>query len=68
MVVEPLTNFFVGRARADLRAGQSSVGGMLTAVNRDLETDDLTRRHCARRRVRGRRGLPHQFAQPRLGA
>jgi hypothetical protein len=42
MVVEPLSNYFVGRARKDLRAGQSSVGGMLTAVNRDLETDDLT--------------------------
>ncbi|HEU4724461.1 MAG TPA: DUF5916 domain-containing protein, partial [Candidatus Eisenbacteria bacterium] len=32
---EPLTNFFVGRARRDLRRGNTIVGGMLTAVNRD---------------------------------
>ncbi|HYJ81021.1 MAG TPA: DUF5916 domain-containing protein, partial [Longimicrobiaceae bacterium] len=41
MVVEPLTNFFVGRLRRDLRGGQSYLGGALTAVNRDLETDAL---------------------------
>ena len=41
MVVEPLTNYFVGRLRRDLRAGQSAIGAMVTAVNRDLETDAL---------------------------
>lgn len=34
--VEPLTNYFVGRFRRDLRKGNTVVGGMLTAVNRDL--------------------------------
>jgi len=38
-VAEPLTNYFVGRVRRDGRAGQSSVGAMLTATNRDLGTD-----------------------------
>jgi hypothetical protein len=36
-VVEPLTNYFAGRARRDYRQGATVVGGMLTAVNRDLE-------------------------------
>jgi hypothetical protein len=38
-VAEPLTNYFVGRVRRDGRDGQSSVGAMLTAANRDLSTD-----------------------------
>jgi hypothetical protein len=42
--VEPLSNYFVGRVRRDLRAGQSVVGGMLTAVNRDLDGDLLQAR------------------------
>ncbi len=41
MVVEPMTNYLVGRLRRDLRGGQSAVGGMVTAVNRDLETEQL---------------------------
>jgi hypothetical protein len=41
MVVEPLANYFVGRLRRDLRGGQTAVGGIFTAVNRDLETDAL---------------------------
>lgn len=36
--VEPLTNYFVGRLRKDFRAGQSVIGGMFAAVNRDLDT------------------------------
>ena len=32
--VEPMTNFFAGRVRRDFRRGQTVVGGMLTAVNR----------------------------------
>ena len=39
--VEPVANYFVGRVRRDLRAGQSSVGAMVTAVNRNLETPEL---------------------------
>jgi hypothetical protein len=36
---EPLTNYFVGRLRRDLRGGQSMVGGMLTTIHRQLDTD-----------------------------
>ena len=41
MLVEPLTNYFVGRLRRDLRSGQTAIGGIVTAVNRDLETEEL---------------------------
>jgi hypothetical protein len=36
---EPLTNYFAGRLRRDLRGGQSMLGGMLTTVHRSLDTD-----------------------------
>jgi hypothetical protein len=35
---EPATNYAVVRVRQDLRNGNSSVGGMLTAVNRSLDS------------------------------
>ncbi|HEX6369511.1 MAG TPA: DUF5916 domain-containing protein [Longimicrobium sp.] len=38
---EPLTNFFVGRARRETRAGQTAIGGFVGAVNRSLDTDAL---------------------------
>jgi hypothetical protein len=41
VTVEPFTNYFVGRARRDARAGQSAIGAMATAVNRNLNTDAL---------------------------
>ncbi len=34
---EPLTNFGVARVRQDLRNGTSSIGGMVTAVNRRMD-------------------------------
>ncbi|MEO5590455.1 MAG: DUF5916 domain-containing protein [Gemmatimonadaceae bacterium] len=38
LVAEPTTNYFAGRLRRESRAGQSAVGGFLSAVNRgDLE-------------------------------
>ena len=39
-VVEPLTNYLVGRARRDFRDGNSTIGGIFTGVNRDL-TDPI---------------------------
>lgn len=36
MAVEPLTNYFVARARRDMRSGQSSIGSMVTMTHRDL--------------------------------
>jgi hypothetical protein len=41
VTAEPRTNYFVGRLRRDVRAGQSVLGGMLTTVHRDLDTDVL---------------------------
>jgi hypothetical protein len=38
-VVEPLANYLVTRARRDLRNGATAVGGIFTAVHRDLETE-----------------------------
>jgi hypothetical protein len=42
--VEPLSNYFVGRVRRDTRQGQTVVGGMFTALNRNLDEDVLERR------------------------
>ncbi len=39
--VEPLSNYLVGRIRRDFRQGNSTVGGIFTAVNRDLREDAL---------------------------
>lgn len=38
-VVEPLTNYLVGRLQKDINQGDTYIGGMVTATNRD----DLTR-------------------------
>ena len=35
--VEPLSNYFVARARREARGGQSIFGGIVTAANRDLD-------------------------------
>ncbi len=40
-VVEPATNFFVGRVRKDTRGGRTSFGGIASAVNRRLGERDL---------------------------
>jgi hypothetical protein len=39
--VAPLTNFLVGRLRKDFRDGQSAIGVIGTAVNRDLSDEGL---------------------------
>jgi hypothetical protein len=40
-IVEPLSNYFVGRLKKDLREGNSTIGFGMTAVHRDLEDPDL---------------------------
>ena len=40
-VAEPRTNYFVGRARRESRAGQTATGGFIGTVHRDLETPGL---------------------------
>lgn len=39
--VEPLTNYLVGRLQKDMNEGNTILGGMVTSVNRDLQTKEL---------------------------
>ncbi|MGH7598240.1 MAG: DUF5916 domain-containing protein [bacterium] len=40
-IVEPRTNFFVGRVQKDFNKGTSAIGGMFTATHRDLSNAQL---------------------------
>ncbi len=40
-IVEPLTNYFIGRMTKDYGGGNTVVGGMLTGVNRKLDDTNL---------------------------
>ena len=40
--VEPLTNYFLGRAEKEFRDGRSAVGMIFTAVNRRIEEENLS--------------------------
>ncbi|MEE9571477.1 MAG: DUF5916 domain-containing protein [Candidatus Neomarinimicrobiota bacterium] len=42
---EPLTNYFVSRVQKDLREGRTTVGGIFTAINRNIEDDHLNFLH-----------------------
>jgi hypothetical protein len=39
--VEPLSNYFVSRIQQDLRAGNTTIGGIISSVNRKLDDPDL---------------------------
>jgi len=39
--VEPLTNYFVGRVQKDFSKGETVLGGIITAVNRDITNPAL---------------------------
>jgi hypothetical protein len=39
--VEPLTNYFVGRVIQDFNKGETTLGGLFTAVNRDINSPVL---------------------------
>jgi hypothetical protein len=39
--VEPLTNYLVTRVQKDFNKGESNLGGMFTAVNRDINNPDM---------------------------
>ena len=45
VLVEPLTNYFVGRVQKDFNNRNSYFGAVFTAVNRNLETDFLSFMH-----------------------
>lgn len=43
-LVEPLTNYFVGRLQKDINGGNTIFGGIFTAVNREHGLDDILHR------------------------
>ncbi len=43
--IEPLTNYFVGRLQKDWQNGNTVIGGMFTATNRDIRGDNLNFLH-----------------------
>jgi hypothetical protein len=43
--VEPLTNYFVGRVQQDFNKGETVVGGIITAVNREIDSPALEYLH-----------------------
>jgi len=61
--VEPLTNVAVARIKRDLRGGSTSVGGIFTAVNRDLRHEDL--QFLRRAAYAGGLDFNHRFANNR---
>lgn len=46
-IVEPLSNYFVGRLQQDFSGGNTVIGGMFTAVNRELENTGLDGIHSS---------------------
>jgi hypothetical protein len=59
--IEPRTNYFTARLNHEMRGGQTALGGMLTAVNRDLapESEPFLRRSA----YTGGLDFRHQFAK-----
>jgi len=57
-LVEPLTNYFVGRLQKDFNENNSYVGGIFTAVNRNLE-DNLE--HLRKSAYSGGLDFKHQW-------
>ena len=47
VMVEPFTNYTVGRLQKDLDKGNTLIGGMFTSVNRNLAEDQLNYLHKA---------------------
>lgn len=41
-LVEPLTNYFIGRLQQDYSQGNTAIGAMLTATNRDISESQLS--------------------------
>ncbi|MFD2998745.1 DUF5916 domain-containing protein [Pontibacter toksunensis] len=45
-LVEPLTNYFVGRVQQDFKEGNTIIGGIVTSVNREQGLSDLLHRNA----------------------
>src|SRR3989441_380186 len=59
VTIEPTTNYGVVRLRQDLRGGETSVGGIVTAANRD--NDSFTSPYLRRRAYVGGADFRHRF-------
>ncbi|NER18067.1 DUF5916 domain-containing protein [Spongiivirga citrea] len=59
-IVEPLTNYFVGRLQKDFNDGDSYVGGILTATNRDQLSSNVDFLH--QQAYSGGLDFKHQWA------
>ena len=46
-MIEPLTNYSIGRLQKDMNKGNTMIGGMFTAVNRNITEDQLDYLHKA---------------------
>jgi len=44
-LVEPLTNYFIGRVQRDFNEGNTLIGGILTSTNRDIDDNLATFMH-----------------------
>jgi hypothetical protein len=45
-LVEPLTNYFVGRMQKDFKEGNTIIGGIITGVNREKGLNDILNRNA----------------------
>jgi uncharacterized protein DUF5916/cellulose/xylan binding protein with CBM9 domain len=45
-LVEPLTNYFVGRLQKDIKTGNTIIGGIITGVNREKGLSDILNRNA----------------------
>src|SRR5205814_6077671 len=61
LTAEPMAQYFAGRARRELSAGRWLVGGMLTAVHRDLG-DTLAQKTLRSEALAGGVDFRHEFA------
>jgi len=64
--VEPMTNYFLGRAEKEFREGRSAFGFMFTAVNRKIDDADLNFLRSAA--YSGGFNIRHRWAQDKYEA
>jgi len=60
-VIEPLTNYFLSRFQQDFNEGTTTIGGILTAVNRDLKNTSLN--YLPKSAYTGGIDFSHEFAK-----
>ncbi len=64
-VIEPLTNYHLTRVQQDFNEGQTSIGGIFTAVNRRLDKTNLEHLHS--QAYTGGFDIDHEFLDRKYG-